>query len=274
MLIFSKERFVPTDVNMMIIAAKDESGYFYVHRSLYDQAVILSDIYGEEFPTLIRAITGKEDSRSDVDKFFEEVPAPLNVLGAYLLLVKSELEDIVDMIGAIHVMSGPLHFRRMLQIPFEMRNVTPSFSLSIKEEYKLAWDRFFKNTIPYSDDLYFRSEVVNPMNGVATTVVPTEDTLSNVGDDGVEYADPLEALLFGSGDDLFDLDESEEDADFDMGTPTSNDAPPVIVPPVQVTVPLTVQMPETPVAEEVPIQEEVIVEPEKTGVDLLLAGDI
>lgn len=209
MLIYSEERLVPTDVNMMTIRAKDNVGYFYVHRSLYDQAVVIDDIYSDTPEMLRKQITGKEDSREDLAIYEEKAPKPLSILSAFLLLVEQPLENFEDMVGAIHVMSGPLHFRNMLKIPIEMRN-TPSFSLSIREEYQLAWDRFFQNTMPYSDDMFFRRDTA-PMNGTMTTTEPVEGELTNIGDDGVEYGDPLSALLLGAGDDIWDsLDEDEE----------------------------------------------------------------
>ena len=155
MLIYSETRYVPTDVNMLVIRGKDEVGYYYIHRSLYDQAVIINDIYGEDFTQLAMALTGKDELREDVELFLESVPSPMNALAPFLLLISKPLEELVDMIGAIHVMSGPVHLRKMLKVPFDMRN-TPSFSLSIKEEYQLAWDRFFQNVIPYSDDMLLK----------------------------------------------------------------------------------------------------------------------
>lgn len=209
MLIYSKDRLVPTDVNMMVIRAKDNVGYFYIHRALYDQAVVIHDIYGEEPVNLIKALTGKEESRSDVDYFLENVPAPINIFGPYLLLIKDELEIFEDMVGAIHVMSGPLHLRNMLKIPFEMRNAMPSFSLSIKEEYQLAWDRFFQNTMPYSIDMFHRQEV-SPMNGVQTTTVDQPEDTEPTGyeDFGID-ADAM-AFLMGDDDPFAELDELDE----------------------------------------------------------------
>ncbi len=170
MLIYSKERLIPTDVNMMVIKDKYGEGYFYIHRLLYDQAVIINDIYGEDLSTLIMAITNSIESRPDVDYFFENTPSPIHVLGAFLLLVNEELTEYVDMVGAIHVLSGPVHLRNMLKVPFSIRNMTPRFSLSIKEEYQLAWDRFFQNVLPYSPSVFTQSGVT-PMNGVMTSTV-------------------------------------------------------------------------------------------------------
>lgn len=255
MLIYSENRLVPTDVNMMVIAGM--GGYFYIHRALYDQAVILDDIYGEEHETLIKAVTNATETRPDVESFFAEVPKPINIFAPFLLLVKEEFEDIVDMIGAIHAMSGPMNLRKMLKVPFEMRN-TPSFSLSIKDEYQLAWDRFFLNTMPYGTQLVapVAQPEYTPMNGTQTTTVPVEGELSNIGEDGQEYADPLEALLFGCGDDPFGFNEPDAD---DTPAPTSEQNPE----PAPVSTPAPA-----------PVQEEVVQPTKKieSGIDLLKGG--
>lgn len=167
MLIYSKDRYVPTDVNMIVLRGLNDEGFYYVHRTLYDQAVVLYDMYIDQIEVLIKAITNKTESRDDVDFFLQNVPAPINILGPFLLLVTKPLDDLVDMVGAIHVMSGPLSFRKMLQIPYDMRNMNPSFSLSIREEYKLSWDRFFITTIPYTDDLLAPKPVVEAAHPTA-----------------------------------------------------------------------------------------------------------
>lgn len=140
MLIYSEKRYLPAEINMMTLRCLD--GFLYIHRSFYDQIVVIYDIYSEAKETLIEHLTGKTDSRADVDWFWDNMPTPVNAMGPFLLLVQKELDSFVDMIGALHVMSMPMNLRKMLQVPFEMRN-TPSFSLTIKEEYQLSWENFF-----------------------------------------------------------------------------------------------------------------------------------
>lgn len=170
MLIYSKHRVVPTDLNMMVISDVDDDGYFYIHRLLYDQAVIISDIYGDDYVKLALELTGVPDTREDVDTFFAKAPRPINILAPFLLYVKKPLTEFEDMVGAIHVMSGPVNLRALLKYPREIRN-TPSFSLSIKEEYQLAWDRFFQTASSYGVNANYAS----PMNGTYTETVPVTD---------------------------------------------------------------------------------------------------
>lgn len=174
MLIYSEDRYVPTDINMMVIRGEKNTGYFYIHRLLYDQAVVLYDIYNDDIEFMINSIIGKSDMRDDVAYFLDNVPAPLCIFGPFLLLVKEPLTELKDMVGAIHVMSMMINFRGMLKVPEEIRNKTPRFSLSIREEYELAWDRFFQTTLPYSVGMFQKSEGVTPMNGVATSTVQSD----------------------------------------------------------------------------------------------------
>lgn len=220
MLIFSENRLVPTEVNMLTIKAKDDSGYFYIHRLLYDQAVIISDIYGDDYMSLIKEITGSPISRNDADYFYETAPAPINILGAFLLLVNEEIIDFVDMVGAIHVMSGPIHLRNMLKVPFMIRNTPITFSLSIREEYQLAWDNFFQNT-PLYDSSRFITGNATPMNGVATSTnteeyeesAEEEEELTGYEEYGIGASEM--SVLFGDDDIFSDMDEELSDMDSD-----------------------------------------------------------
>lgn len=219
MLIYSEKRLVPTDVNMIVLKGK-ESGYFYVHRALYDQAVILNDIYKDDIPRLIEAITGSQNGRDDVWTFLDTAPTPINILAPFLLLVNDELTEFNDMVGAIHVMSGPVNLRGMLRYPMDMRN-TPTFSLSIREEYELAWNRFFMTTMEYNEQMaQLASQTFVPMNGTATYTqempedtsftavsdVATEDAddpyagvdPACIGEDGNVYDSPIEAIMYGA----------------------------------------------------------------------------
>lgn len=261
MLIYSKERYVPTDVNMMVIRAKDNDGFFYIHRLLYDQAVIINDIY-EDLPTLLKAVTNSEESRGDVDYFYENAPSPINVLGAFLKLVTEELTDFIDMVGAIHVISGPINMRGMLRVPYEMRNNNYKFSLSIKEEYQLAWDRFFQTVLPYDTDMFLSRQGATPMNGVMTsTVTEEEEPQEETGYE--EFGIDADVLAFLTSDeDPFAMDDEEEEDEAAVTSPVPSTTPtPTPAPVVQPTV----QMQPEPEPEPEPEQDK-----EKNLVDGLL----
>lgn len=188
MLIYSEEHYVPTDINMMVIRGKNNEGYFYIHRMLYDQAVILNDIYGDDYSNLIMAITNSKESRADVDYFLEHAPTPIHIFGPFLLLIKEEVTDFIDMIGAIHVMSMPLNLRGMLKVPYDMRTNVYQFSLSIKEEYKLAWDRWFILNRKIDDNQANVYALNSPMSG---TAINDRDVVSDIMQTAVEESGTL-----------------------------------------------------------------------------------
>ena len=187
----------------MVLAREDGKGYFYIHRMLYDQAVVIHDIYKDEIPMLIKALTNKEESRADVDYFLENTPAPISSLAPFLLLVKSGLEEFKDMVGAIHVMSGPVNLRGLLKYPYELRN-TPSFSLSIREEYELSWDRFFQTAMPFGSQQFVQPQVTTAVQtNISNTYAPTTEVKGEaVVLDGVKYTQTEEAPPMTDNDDI------------------------------------------------------------------------
>lgn len=190
MLILSDKRYVPTAVNMIVL--QDNVGrFYYVHRSLYDQAVILHDSYTE--PATIYGLLGHGEAIPEACKLFAEtVPAPLNVLAPFLTLVKGheELTTLEDMCGAISAMSMSVNFRQMLRVPLMVRQ-SVKFSLLVREEYRVQWDRFFAET-PTLEQVSFSTPREPAALGtfVAHTAEPT-----TAADDS-EYGDEwLEAML-------------------------------------------------------------------------------
>jgi antitoxin component HigA of HigAB toxin-antitoxin module len=141
MLVFSQKRLTPLHINMITLKDADNN-YYYVHRSLYDQAVILYDLYSEKIPTLDTVIAGTKN-KPEMDFFLKNAPVPINILGRFLALIEGSLPtDLEILCGALHVMSTSLDFRRMLKLDFALRR-SARFSLSITEEYSVLWERFF-----------------------------------------------------------------------------------------------------------------------------------
>lgn len=172
MLYCSKSRLVPTNINLMTLESKDEM-YYYVHRSLYDQAVILSDRYKDKEKELMDMIgTYKSDDVPECVSYFHlVVPEPLNILGYFLALVDQfDLlsADIEVLCGTIHQMSSAINFRKLISMPKEIR-AQVQFSLNIQEEYQLSWDRFFQESLQYNPDMWLGAQQVQQIyvNNVA-----------------------------------------------------------------------------------------------------------
>ena len=238
MLIYTRERLLPANINMIVLTDND-GGYYYLHRSLYEQAVIVEDRYKEHIDDLIRALGSDPDVTRPtcVSYFVAKAPRPINILGYYLHLIDNvyQLDDLSmeTLCGAIHVMSSVLNFREFLKIPKEAR-AGVSFSLSIREEYEVSWDRFFQEAIPYSSISTNNVTHYQPQKSVATTTSGEELTLENA-----ETEEDFLALL---------------DEDFEIELPSMDDED------------------EEEVVAETPAPEPVIEEPKKPSGLSLLGG--
>lgn len=146
MLVVSKKRYIPVTVNTMVLSNEDY--YFYLHRDVYDQTVILSDQY-PDLQNLKELVGGTRTNDAVVDWFHEQAPKPLHILAPYLALVDGQIEEDMELCcGILHVVTTMIHVRNFVLKPMEVRK-SVSFSLSIKDEYAMAWDRFFLTAIPY-----------------------------------------------------------------------------------------------------------------------------
>lgn len=146
MLVTSKKRYLPTTINTLVLAKNDD--FFYIHRDVYDKAIILNDSF-----TLDELISNIEpqNNLSAIHYFYENSPAPINILAPFLGLVVEGLpEDIEILTGAIHVITAATDVKAFTRIHTELRK-TLEFSLYIQEEYEMAWERFFMTSIPYEE---------------------------------------------------------------------------------------------------------------------------
>lgn len=172
MLVVSDKRLVPAQINTIVLQGEDGL-YYYLHRDLYDQLVILSDNYkyGEIIIALVKSLAGDsikafEDQPQTVQDFYARVPWPLKAAAPFLNMVDrvDELTDFEDQCGALSVLSMSVNLRRVPTVPKEMR-ASLRFSLHVREEYKPQWDRFFQE---------------NPEFGVAVTLPAPQSGYSHI----------------------------------------------------------------------------------------------
>ncbi|WP_105614113.1 hypothetical protein [Vallitalea okinawensis] len=145
MLVMSLERYLPTTVNTIVL--QEDNIYFYMHRSIYDKALILADQHTLE--SLITLVDPKSNHET-IQWFYEKAPQPLNILAPYIGLVEGDIHrDMEECCGVLHAICAALDIRRLITQPKELRQCI-SFSLSVKEEYQMAWEVFFMTAIPYA----------------------------------------------------------------------------------------------------------------------------
>lgn len=175
MLVTSETRYVPTAVNMVVLQGTDDR-YYYIHRSLYDQCVILSDLHGGPNTVLLRLL-GVQEAPPICAAAAAYLPEPLSVLSTFLTLIPEceKLEDIEEVCGALSVMSMSVDFRKLLKVSSEIRH-SVKFSLNVRQEYRTSWDRFFQETPTY-EEVYQKP----PIPGAQS------EYRSNDNNDDIEY---------------------------------------------------------------------------------------
>lgn len=150
MLIYSPTKLQnPIGVNTIMLEDKDNH-YYFVHRTLYDQAVILKHTYGENIP-MMEFVLGIDTEKpvSDVVQYFlDTAPSPLNILAPFLTLVE-KYEDLPQnmrtLCGVLHVISRQISLLNYLKVDQSLR-ASVTFSLSIIEEFELDYERFFQES--------------------------------------------------------------------------------------------------------------------------------
>ena len=201
MLVMSSTRYVPTAVNMIVL--QGENGlYYYVYRSLYDECVILHDQYADMLPSYYKLLGVSDEHKKVCEKFAETVPEPLNILAPFLSLVTKceEMTELVDMCGALSAMSMSLSFRRMMKVPAEIRR-SVRFSLSVREEYRIQWDRFFLETPTY-EQVSFSENATGARNCESTA----SGQIVEVDDEDFD----IEPIDFGA---IFSDEDADDDAE-------------------------------------------------------------
>ncbi|QUI25109.1 hypothetical protein HZI73_23665 [Vallitalea pronyensis] len=146
MLVASRDRFLPTVINTLVLSKNDY--FYYIHRDVYDQAVILADKYTKES---LMSIIEPQHNLSAIHYFYEQAPYPIHILAVFLGIVDSGLsEDMEVLTGALHVITAATNIKSYVEVNKELRK-TLQFSLYIQEEYEMAWERFFITSIPYDE---------------------------------------------------------------------------------------------------------------------------
>lgn len=172
MFVADNQRRVPANVNTMILQG-DDGTYYYMHRDLYDQLVILSDVYAYSEKINIMCNSVKEGASietmpDNLKSFYDRVPWPIKAATPFLLLVSrvEELSDFNDLCGALSVMSMSVNLRRYLKVDKSLRAAV-TFSLHVTEEYKPTWDRFFQ------ENPVFGTNITMPAPAPTVAHIPT-----------------------------------------------------------------------------------------------------
>lgn len=194
MIVASMSRYVPVMPGYLVLQDTEEL-YYYVHKTFFEQAVVIEDRYKDNIETLQKQIGGNPDFIA-VRKFTEYAPRPINIMGYFLALLKEDIEDYQDIIGAMDVIGTALNLRNLIKQPASIRQ-SVSFSVSIKNEYQDSWDLFFQNCYDYdtlksmlSGGYVAPAPAPAPRRQTQTTQAPVEEEPAYDDEDDEDYFNP------------------------------------------------------------------------------------
>lgn len=222
MLTISETRYVPVKPNYIVL--QDADGYFYyINRTLYDEAIVLTDRYGQSISTLIKLIGGNSDFQC-VESFVIRAPKSISILGYFLALLSEDIEDdYTDVVGALDLITSNLDPRTFIKQPAEIRQ-SVNFGMSIRNEYMDSWEMFFDSCYAYE----WMSSVLRKARA-GDYVKPATRSYSNnaIEEDAEDEEDTGDVWA----DLMADFEKEDAEADAKLKTPEVKEEPaPVAAP--------------------------------------------
>lgn len=222
MLTISETRYVPVKPNYIVL--QDADGYFYyINRTLYDEAIVLTDRYGRSISTLIKLIGGNSDFQC-VESFVIRAPKSISILGYFLALLSEDIEDdYTDVVGALDLITSNLDPRTFIKQPAEIRQ-SVNFGMSIRNEYMDSWEMFFDSCYEYE----WMSSVLREARTGGYVKPATRSYSNNAIEEDVEDEEDAGDVW---ADLMADFEKEDAEADAKLKTPEVKEEPaPVAAP--------------------------------------------
>lgn len=222
MLTISETRYVPVKPNYIVL--QDADGYFYyINRTLYDEAIVLTDRYGQSISTLIKLIGGNSDFQC-VESFVIRAPKSISILGYFLALLSEDIEDdYTDVVGALDLITSNLDPRTFIKQPAEIRQ-SVNFGMSIRNEYMDSWEMFFDSCYEYE----WMSNVLREARTGGYVKPATHSYSNNAIEEDVEDEEDAGDVW---ADLMADFEKEDAEADAKLKTPEVKEEPaPVAAP--------------------------------------------
>lgn len=193
MIVLSEDRYVP--VSPGFITLQDEDGvYYYIHKTFYEQAVVIEDRYSQNVEAL-KTLVGGNQEFDCIRKFVQYVPRPMSIMGYFLGMLKEDVSDFRDIVGAMDVIASALNLRRLIQQPESIRQ-SVVFSLSVTEEYQDRWDLFFQECYPYEQLKTGRAYTAVASATASTSTATSEESYDEyLNEDGSLNQDTYNAYM-------------------------------------------------------------------------------
>lgn len=146
MIVYSKQKVLSLLPDIVPIDGENEE-FFYVLRSVYDEAVILDNTYEVE---ALKSKVNTENNTKAYEYLLECLPHPINILSPFICLVKDELElDIRTLCGVLSVILSTMSAVKFVSEDIRLRR-SIEYSGKIVNEFELSWKKFFSMKVDYS----------------------------------------------------------------------------------------------------------------------------
>ena len=220
MLVYSKERYLPTKTGIITIECSD-GGFIYAGVKAYNSGVILSQNpgYNNKENLIVVSKPKNVSRRKSIDRFYDELPNPLKPLAYLLYLAESDYTEFSEQVGVLSVILQFIYPTYWFETPKEQR-IDMNFGSTVKVEYEYDWKNFFDTSIKYDD-------IVNPKESkekfpiYVINAAYSEDPFGNMRSDfsssksevstsvNAEFDENGNAVIDIDFDDLPDIDDTE-----------------------------------------------------------------
>lgn len=138
------------------------SGFIYVSRVVYDDAVTLYDRFEGDFEAVASKIAKDVKIPDSLTDVLDLMPSPIDILVPYVLLCKDGMPNITleSVCGALTVMSRSISFRNFIVIPEAVR-AGVSFTRFALSSYKDIWNMMFERITVYSIEEHTKNLIVD-----------------------------------------------------------------------------------------------------------------
>ncbi|MBR1738214.1 MAG: hypothetical protein IJ736_14595, partial [Firmicutes bacterium] len=215
MLVYSKERYLPTKTGIITIECND-GGFIYAGVKAYNSGVILSQNpgYNNKENLIVVSKPKNISRRKSIDRFYDDLPNPLKPLAYLLYLAESDYTEFSEQVGVLSVILQFIYPTYWFETPKEQR-IDMNFGSTIKAEYEYDWKNFFDTSIKYDD-------IVNPKESkekfpiYVINAAYSEDLFGNIKPaytsepkSDIEFDENGDAVIDIDFDDLPDIDDTE-----------------------------------------------------------------
>lgn len=142
MILYTEEKMKLGNNDAIVLDIPDGSGYIYVTRSVYDQALLLNERFEGDINILRQHLRTAGAHIVEARFFADNAPKPLNILAPFLGLIDTDVvieSSVKEICGVLNQLAMTINFNNFTKVPYEVR-ADVKFSKSIVADYERVWE--------------------------------------------------------------------------------------------------------------------------------------